>query len=132
MAALEAAQQSTRVQERTGGLLEEGPEHYALWKHLPDMVRDGKQNAFVREFGRMAFEHAVADEIYGRIFDDAMSSYSAMQTAWALDALSGAGFAFDDRVNDFQVRRIECEGHVDPSTGRLRIRGIAEVIFDVT
>ena len=23
-------------------LLEEGPEHYALWKHLPDMVRDGK------------------------------------------------------------------------------------------
>ena len=33
--------------------LEEGPQHYALWKHLPAMVRDGKQNAFVREFGRM-------------------------------------------------------------------------------
>jgi methyltransferase family protein len=38
--------------------LEEGPQHYALWKHLPAMVRDGKQNAFIREFGRMAFDHA--------------------------------------------------------------------------
>ena len=37
-------------------LLGEGPEHYALWKHLPAMVRDGKQNAFGREFGRMAFD----------------------------------------------------------------------------
>ena len=36
--------------------LEEGPQHYALWKHLPAMVRDGKQNAFIREFGRMAFD----------------------------------------------------------------------------
>jgi len=38
--------------------LEEGPQHYALWKHLPAMVRDAKQNAFMREFGRMAFDHA--------------------------------------------------------------------------
>ncbi|TLX88805.1 MAG: hydroxyneurosporene methyltransferase [Thaumarchaeota archaeon] len=30
-------------------LLEEGPEHYAIWKHLPEMIRDGQQNAFVRE-----------------------------------------------------------------------------------
>lgn len=42
-------------------LLEEGPEHYSLWKHLPAMLQDGKQNAFVREFGRMAFDHAVQD-----------------------------------------------------------------------
>ena len=42
-------------------LLEEGPEHYALWKHLPDIVQDGKQNAFIREYGRMAFEHAAQD-----------------------------------------------------------------------
>jgi hypothetical protein len=25
--------------------LEEGPQHYALWKHLPAMVREGKQNS---------------------------------------------------------------------------------------
>src|SRR5689334_23439515 len=28
-------------------VLEEGPEHYALWKDLADMIRDGVQNAFV-------------------------------------------------------------------------------------
>ena len=31
-------------------LLEEGPEHYAVWKHLCAMVRDGKQDGFLREF----------------------------------------------------------------------------------
>ena len=63
-------------------LLEEGPEHYALWKHLPAMVRDGKQNAFVREFGRMAFDHAVKDAGYAEVFDNAMSSYSSAQAEW--------------------------------------------------
>jgi hypothetical protein len=29
-------------------LLEEGPEHYAIWKHLPDMIMDSKQDAFIR------------------------------------------------------------------------------------
>src|SRR3712207_3041008 len=33
-------------------LLEEGPEHYAIWKHLHAMIRDGKQDGFVREFGQ--------------------------------------------------------------------------------
>jgi hypothetical protein len=74
-------------------LLEEGPEHYALWKHLPDMIRDGVQNAFVREFGRMAFEHAVVDSDYARVFDEAMSSYSSSQNTWALQALEGYDFS---------------------------------------
>ena len=74
-------------------LLEEGPEHYALWKHLPDMIRDGVQNAFLREFHRHAFEHAVADANYAQVFDDAMSSYSSSQTAWALEALEGYDFS---------------------------------------
>jgi hypothetical protein len=69
-------------------LLEEGPAHYALWKHLPDMVREGQQNAFVREFGHMAFDHAEDDSAYGAVFNDAMTSYSQMQTAWVLDALA--------------------------------------------
>jgi hypothetical protein len=81
-------------------LLEEGPEHYALWKHLPDMIRDGVQNAFVREFGRMAFEHAVADAAYARVFDDAMSSYSSSQTAWALEALDGYDFSKMEHLCD--------------------------------
>jgi hypothetical protein len=64
-----------------------GPQHYALWKHLPAMIRDGKQNAFVREFGHMAFEHAKADHDYAERFDQAMTSYSAAQSVQILEAL---------------------------------------------
>jgi O-methyltransferase domain/Dimerisation domain len=74
-------------------LLEEGPEHYALWKYLPAMIQDGKQNAFVREFGRMAFEHAVQDTGYAQVFDHAMSSYSRTQAEWVLDALGSYDFS---------------------------------------
>ena len=74
-------------------LLEEGPEHYALWKHLPAMVRDGKQNAFMREFGRMAFDHAVRDADYAQVFDNAMSSYSSAQAEWVLNALAAYDFS---------------------------------------
>lgn len=38
-------------------LLEEGPEHYAIWKHLTAMIKDGKQDGFVREFGQRIFEY---------------------------------------------------------------------------
>lgn len=74
-------------------LLEEGPEHYALWRHLPAMIRDGRQNAFVREFGRMAFDHAVHDPGYAEVFDRAMSSYSGAQADWVLEALESYDFA---------------------------------------
>src|SRR5215207_6076909 len=57
-------------------LLEEGPEHYALWKHLPAMIREGQQNAFVREFGHMAFDYAKTNPAYGAVFNQAMTSYS--------------------------------------------------------
>jgi hypothetical protein len=74
-------------------LLEEGPEHYALWKHLPAMVHDGKQNAFLREFGQMAFEHAAHNPAYGNVFNEAMTSYSSSQSGWALDALDDCDFS---------------------------------------
>jgi hypothetical protein len=74
-------------------LLEEGPEHYAIWKHLPDMVRDRRQNGFVREFGRMAFEHPAENPAYAEVFDLAMSSYSSTETAGVIDALSGRDFS---------------------------------------
>jgi hypothetical protein len=73
--------------------LEEGPQHYALWKHLPAMVRDGKQNAFIREFGRMAFDHAREDQDYARRFKQAMTSYSAVQSSLVLEALRGYDFS---------------------------------------
>jgi hypothetical protein len=70
--------------------LTEGPQHYALWKHLPAMVRDGRQNAFVREFGMMAFDYARANKDYGERFKQAMSSFSAIQSALVLGALQGS------------------------------------------
>src|SRR5262245_26889527 len=74
-------------------LLEEGPQHYALWKHLPAMVRDGTQNAFVREFGCMAFKHLRENEDYGVRFKQAMTSYSAVQSSLVLEALRGYDFS---------------------------------------
>jgi hypothetical protein len=60
---------------------------------LMAMIRDGKQNAFVREFGRMAFSYALENQDYAERFKHAMSSYSAVQSALALEALRGYDFS---------------------------------------
>jgi O-methyltransferase domain/Dimerisation domain len=73
---------------RAMALLEEGPEHYAIWKHLVAMVGDGRQNGFDREYGMMAFDYANINSSYGEVFDQAMSSYSAMQTEVIVAALA--------------------------------------------
>jgi len=39
---------------RAMALLEEGPEHYAVWKHLVPALRDGRQERFLREIRRAA------------------------------------------------------------------------------
>jgi hypothetical protein len=60
----------------------------------PRMVKDGRQNAFLREYGEMAFDHARANpEGYGAVFDRAMSDFSAIQSAWALEALRNCDFS---------------------------------------
>jgi hypothetical protein len=74
-------------------LLEEGPEHYAAWKHLPALITDGQQNAFVREFGQPAFDYAAQHPRYGAVFDEAMSSHSGMDNAWVLEALAPYDFS---------------------------------------
>ena len=74
-------------------LLREGPEHTAVWKHLPAIVRDGVQDGFEREFGRSAFEHAAVDDSYARAFDAGMSSHSRLQSLWVLEALRDHDFA---------------------------------------
>lgn len=74
-------------------LLEEGPEHYAIWKHLGDMVRDGKQDAFVREFGQRIFDYIPQNPEYREVFNYAMSSYSATHTRLVLEALKGYDFS---------------------------------------
>lgn len=74
-------------------LLREGPEHTAVWKHLPDIVRDGRQDGFVREFGQSAFEYAERQPPYARAFDAGMSSQSRLQTTWVLEALRDRDFS---------------------------------------
>lgn len=73
-------------------LLEEGPEHYAIWKHLPSMVKDGRQDGFLREFGQRIFDYLAKTPEYAKVFNHAMSSYSGSHTMWFLDALKGYDF----------------------------------------
>ena len=63
-------------------LFEEGPEHYAIWKYLVPIVRDGGQNGFIREFGATVWEHARINPDYRARFNEAMTSYSMIQTEW--------------------------------------------------
>ena len=81
-------------------LLREGPEHYAVWKHLSAIVRDGRQNGFEREFGVPAFEHAAREPAYAAAFDEGMNSYSRVQTAWVMEAL---------RDDDFKSAKHVCD-----------------------
>ncbi len=74
-------------------LLEEGPVHYALWKHLPSMIRDGQQNAFVREFDSHAFDYTRSNADYGEVFKQAMTSFSFVQSALVLEALKSYDFS---------------------------------------
>ena len=49
-------------------LLEEGPEHYAAWKHLPALIKEGQQNGFVREFGQPHVRLCgPAPQLWGRV-----------------------------------------------------------------
>jgi DNA-binding PadR family transcriptional regulator len=74
-------------------LLEEGPEHYAIWKHLADMVKDGKQDGFMREFGLRIFDYIPQNPAYREVFNYAMSSYSTTHTRLVLEALKSYDFS---------------------------------------
>lgn len=81
-------------------LLEEGPQHYRAWLHLCDIVRDAGRDGFRREFGRPLFEHVAADPEYGAVFDDAMTSFSAGESAMVLDALATCDLSAARQVCD--------------------------------
>jgi predicted transcriptional regulator len=81
-------------------LLEEGQEHYQIWKHLPRMIKEGKQNAFNLEYGNDLFEYASNNPEYSKVFNDAMTSYSSMHTAMVLEALNGYDFSDISQICD--------------------------------
>jgi hypothetical protein len=81
-------------------LLEEGPEHYAAWKHLCAILRDGQQDGFVREFGQPLFARAMEEPEYGAVFNMAMSSYANGLTPMVLEALAPYDFSTVAHVCD--------------------------------
>lgn len=81
-------------------LLEEGPEHYSAWKHLPALIKEGKQDGFAREFGQSIFERAVQDPSYGAVFNEAMSSFSSMDNMMVVEALESYDFSRLSRLCD--------------------------------
>lgn len=80
--------------------LNEGPTHYAIWKHLLDVVSDGGPNGFQREFGHSVFEHMEADPAYAQAFNTALSSMSRLESAWTLEMLDGFDFSEVSHVCD--------------------------------
>lgn len=80
--------------------LNEGSTHYAIWKHLPDIVGNGGPNGFQREFGHSVFEHMEADPEYAQVFNTALSSMSKLESAWTLEMLDGLDFSGVSHVCD--------------------------------
>jgi hypothetical protein len=111
---------------RAMALFEEGPEAYAIWKHLVAIVLDGGQNGFLREFGATVWEHARANPDYRARFNEAMTSYSMIQTEWVRAALGGL---------DLSAIRTLCDiggGHGHLACGLLRAYPhLTAVVFDL-
>ncbi len=80
--------------------LEEGPTHYAVWKHLPEIVQDGGPNGFQREFGHDIFEHREADRDYADRFNASMTSLSRMESAQVKGLLAETDLTRFDRICD--------------------------------
>lgn len=73
--------------------LEEGPTHYAIWKHLPDIVREGEPNGFQREFGHDFLDHRRTDGAYAQVFDEGLSSLSHMESEMVTHLLEDVAFS---------------------------------------
>ena len=59
---------------------------------LVPILRDGRQDGFVREFGMPVFEYIRKNASYGAIFNRAMTSYSTVQAQLAVAALATEDF----------------------------------------
>lgn len=80
--------------------LEESPQHYDVWTHLPDLVRSGEQGAFEEEHGHPLFRYPEVDPEYSRVFDEGMTSASRIETRAVLEALDEDALAEVDHLCD--------------------------------
>ncbi|WP_376792879.1 methyltransferase [Thermoflexus sp.] len=74
-------------------LWEGGSLSYFAWRHLADLIKEGKQDGFVREFGWPLFEYLSQNPSHGEVFNEAMSSLSSMDNALVLEALENYDFS---------------------------------------
>jgi hypothetical protein len=81
-------------------LWEEGPLTYAAWKHLSDLIKEGKQEGFGREFGQPAWPYLREHPNDAAVFNEAMSSYSTAEGAWVLEALERYDFSGVSHICD--------------------------------
>lgn len=80
--------------------LEEGPTHYRLWEHLPDIVRDGGPTGFDREFGHDVFTHVQEDADYAKRFNEGMSSFSKIESGMVAKLLGDVDLTRFERIFD--------------------------------
>lgn len=72
---------------RSLALLEGNRTHRAGWNHLVEMIRAGRQDGAQVEFGVTLWEMMRRDPQYGRIFQDAMSTFSKGEVGDVVEAL---------------------------------------------
>lgn len=76
------------------------PEWVSAMFHLPEVVRDGEPNGFVREFGCGVFEYMETDPEFARLFNDFMTAASRGQSDAVLSALEDYDFGQFSSVCD--------------------------------
>ena len=74
-------------------LLEEGPEHYAAWMQLPELITEGQQNAFAREVGQSVYAYMDQDPSYAAVLREGLSCYDRMDNPLVVDALASYDFS---------------------------------------
>lgn len=68
--------------------------------HLPDIIREGEPNGFVREYGCGVFEYMADNPEFAELFNNFMTAASRSQTDAVLDALEAYDFSRFSHVCD--------------------------------
>lgn len=76
------------------------PEWVSAMFHLPDIIREGEPNGFVREFGCGLFEYVEENPGFATLFNNFMTAASRSQTDAVLTALDGYDFSRFSHVCD--------------------------------
>ena len=74
-------------------LIDHSPEWIRPKLHLADIVREGRPNGFVREFGAEFFDYLEETPDFGKVFNEHMTARSRRETELVLDALDEYDFS---------------------------------------